>query len=316
MINSKTLDWLISSDPWTSYMVRKDILGETYTDLERRRQISEILSEPRVSMLLNDLKQYFPYVAKSHTDAKLSHYKLRMLSDFGLKKQDGLEGIIDAVKRRTDGYMYAIRQQKPLKDGAEHGEWHALPCDSPLLTYTLMKLGDNDGLREKQIGYLTDMWRTEKGWFCHLPFVNGQFKREQIGCPMAGLQALECFSLSDALKESVYAQNAFQTLAHHYALGRSIYYFGRGKRFFTFKYPFVWYNALYMAEVLSRFEFAKKHDMMTQLVDWIKSGQSEDGKYMATSMYVEYKNWDFGNKKAASQWITFLCYRILKRFNT
>jgi hypothetical protein len=315
MIDGKTLDWLLSSDPRTSYSVRTEILGEVCSDTERSRQISAILAEPCVAELLTGLKDYFPYVAKSHTDAKLSHYKLRMLSDFGLKKQDGLEEIIGAVKQRTDGALYAIRQQLPLKDGIGHGEWNALPCDSPLLSYTLKKLDDDDVRLEQQLEYLKDMWRTEKGWFCHLPFVNSQFRKEQIGCPMAGLQALECFSLDGNFRESVYAQNAFKTLVHHYESGRSIYYFGRGKRFFTFKYPFVWYNALYMADVLSRFEFTKKHPMMTQLADWINNGRTEDGRYKATSIYLEYKDWDFGSKKAASPWITFLCYRILKRLN-
>lgn len=313
MMDDRTLNWLLDSNPWTNYLVRTEIFDEKLSVTERNEQISKIMADTHISRAVDDLNHYFPNIAKSHTDAKLSHYKLRMLSDFGLKKQDGLEPIIDAVKERRDGNLFAIRQHLPLKDADISSEWNALPCDSPLLTYTLRKLGDRDSLLDTQTEILKEAWSSEKGWFCHLPFVNGQFKKEQMGCPMAGLAALEVFSLDETLKESVFAQNAFRTLVYHYELGRSIYYFGRGKRFFTFKFPFVWYNALYMADVLSRFEFAKKHEVMNQLAGWIESGRPDDGKYRATSVYQEYRDWDFGNKKDASPWITFLCCRILKR---
>jgi hypothetical protein len=315
VMDDSTLRWLISSNPWTSYLARTELLDEKLTAPARSRCISDIVAHPLVSGVLDELTAYFPYVAKSHTDAKLTHYKLRMLSDFGLKKQDGLDQLIQSVKERRDGDFFAIRQHLPLKDAGDGGEWNALPCDSPLLTYTLMKLGDHDSLLGRQVDCLKEMWQTEKGWFCHLPFVNGQYKREQIGCPMAGLHALEVFSLNETLKESEFAQNAFKTLARHYESGRSIYYFGRGRRFFTFKYPFVWYNALYVADVLSRFEFAKKHAVMEQLSAWIRDGCMNDGTYKATSVYLEYRDWEFGSKKDASPWITFLCGRILKRLS-
>jgi hypothetical protein len=308
------LSWLLESDPWTSFVTRTELLGEQLSVIERNASVSKIIADAHVSCVLGEVREYFPYVAKSHTDAKLTHYKLRMLSDFGLKTNDGLQDAVEAVKARRDGALYAIRQRLPIP-GADSGEWNALPCDSPLLTYTLTQLGDNDDLLEKQTAYYKELWRDETGWFCHLPFVSGQFRREQIGCPMAGLQALEVFSLDGNLKESEAARNAFKTLTHHYESGRSLYYFGRGKRFFTFKYPFIWYNALYLADVLSRFEFAKNHPMTMQLSDWIKSGRADDGRYKATSVYLDYKDWDFGSKKDASPWITLLCYRIMKRLS-
>ena len=79
---------------------------------------------------------------------------------------------------------------------------------------------------------------------------------------MAGLMALQVFSLVPELKESNYARNAFETIDYHRRLGKSIYFFGRKRKFFTLKYPFIWYNALYITDVLSRFNFTKDTELM------------------------------------------------------
>lgn len=313
MINDNIIDWLLDSNPWTNYMTRVDILGAKISLEDRTKYISDILSDEKTTQLIEEVRNYFPSISTRHTDAKLSHYKLRILSDFGIKESDGLSDIVANIKNKQDNDLIAIRQLLPLPGADISKEWNALPCDNPLLTYTLKKLGDNDALITKQINYLTEAWKTPTGWFCNLPFVKGQFEKEQIGCPMAGLLALEVFSLDEQLKESIYAQNAFKTIKHHYEMGKSIYYFGRGKRFFSFKYPYVWYNALYMADVLSRFDFTKNHEVFTQLINWIVNGRDDSMKYKPSSIYMEYKDWEFSNKKHYSPWITFLCYRILSR---
>ena len=66
------------------------------------------------------------------------------------------------------------------------------------------------------------------------------YKKLQAGCPMAGLMALELFSLVQDLKKPEYARNAFEPIRFHREYGKSIYYFGRSKKFWTLKYPFIW----------------------------------------------------------------------------
>jgi hypothetical protein len=309
------IQWLIESDPWTSYQTRKNLLHEKITPSIEKQYRKEIITNTKIQCLINELHNYFPELATRHTDSKLSHYKLRMLSDFGLSKDDGLDKIIHEVESHQNNNLYSIRQKLPLKDADQSIEWNALPCDNPLLLYALQKLGVENISISSQIELLKEKWETPIGWFCSLPFVNGQFKKEQIGCPMAGMLALEVFSINDDLKESKYSQNAYKTIMHHYEIGKSIYYFGRGKKFHTFKYPYVWYNALYMADVLTRFEFTKKDQLVKDLIKWIKDNADHQGKYYPTSIFLEYKEWDFGNKKKASPWITYLCYKILEQYN-
>jgi hypothetical protein len=314
-VPDKIMDWLLNSAPWTHYMTRKHLLSERMDGKTTTSCIRHILADKHISRLINETSDYFPVLATRHTDSKLSHYKLRMLSDFGLKKEHGLQDQIKLVKKKRNNGCYAIRQLLPIKHSDSANEWNALPCDNPLILYILLSMGDHDEQTAKQVEHLKLQWETPVGWFCHLPFVESQFKREKIGCPMAAIMALEVFSLDEKTKESKYARNAFQAVAHHFNLGKSIYFFGRGKKFFTFKYPFIWYNSLYMADVLTRFEFTKKHDAVIQLMDWIKKGCDDEGRYKPNSIFLEYRDWDFGNKKEPSPWITFLCYRIQKQYD-
>lgn len=310
---SDTLTWLLNSAPWVNYKTRLDILGERLNTRETDSHLTAILSDPQVNAVIADACEYFPKVATRHTDAKLSHYKIRMLVDFGLTKQHGLDTLLQRIKERRSGDLYSIRQLLPTKNADTNCEWNALPCDNPLLLYILLKAGDTDMQTLEQVELLKRHWETPSGWFCHLPFVESQFKKERVGCPMAGLMALEVFSLDENLKESKYAQNAFQALAQHFQIGKPIYYFGRGRKFHTFKYPFVWYNGLYLAHVLTRFTFARKHEMVVSLIDWVKKGGDEQGKYTPTSIFMNYKDWDFGNKRQPSPWLTYLCHKIVRQ---
>jgi len=223
------------------------------------------------------------------------------------------------MQHLEDGF-FAIRQVLPekgkgfSKPDLNANEWHALPCDSPFITYILLLLGLNNSMVEKSIEGIKERWETEQGWFCHFFFVESQFKKLQVGCPMAELMALEIFSQIPELRESDYALNAFAPIKFHREDGKSIYYFGRSKKSWTLKYPFVWYNALYLAEVLTRFEFLKDDELVRELIEWIENSQDENGRFKPNSMFMPYKGWNFANKKESSPWITFLCCRILKRW--
>jgi hypothetical protein len=91
-------------------------------------------------------------------------------------------------------------------------EWHALPCDSPIITYSLLCLGYTNSQLKKAVEKLKDKSDTKQGWFCHFFFVESQFKKLEAECPMAGVTALEVFSRIPDLKESIYARNAFEPL--------------------------------------------------------------------------------------------------------
>ena len=320
-LKGNPIAWLLESNPWTKYRTLTDLLDIPASSPEVKQTKSELCVHPQVQSLVKETTRWFPQSVTRHNDSKISHYGFMTLAELGITKGDpGIDNIINRMSEHMDNDMFAIRQQLPetgkgfSKADPDAAEWHALPCDSPIITYSLLLAGMDDDKVKKAVMNLKDRWNTPQGWFCHFFFVDSQFKKLKAGCPMAGLMALEVFSQLPDLKESVYARNAFEPLKFHKEFGKSIYYFGRSKRFWTHKYPFVWYNALYLADVLTRFQFLKGDTTVKELVEWIENTQNEQGRYRPTSMWMPYKGWEFADKKHASPWITLLCCRILKRW--
>jgi len=93
---------------------------------------------------------------------------------------------------------------------------------------------------------------------------------------------------------------------------RKIYMFGIGTDFRRLKYPFVWYDILHVADVLSRFPFVRADLRFREMLEAI-AAQADDGRYSADSMYRAWKGWSFADKKSPSPWLTFLVLRVQQR---
>ena len=318
------IPWLLESNPWAKYRTIIDLQEKAITSKEAKDAKNGILKSGDVQQLVKETTNWIEIAPTRNNDPEISYFKLRMLTDFGLTiKDDGIKEITEKATAYKEDSFFAVRGKPPerpkkgekyVKPDPKIDEWHACPCTSPVITYSLLNLGLKNKDIQKSVDELKNRWETKQGWFCHFFFVESMFKKLQIGCPMAGLMALEVFSLIPELKESKYAKNAYATIKFHKEYGKSIYYFGRSKKFFTLKYPFVWYNALYMADVLTRFNFCKKDKLVKELVEWIEKSQDNEGRFKPTSIFMKYKGWDFANKKEPSPWITYLCCKILKQF--
>ncbi|MBN1118613.1 MAG: hypothetical protein JXA77_15485 [Bacteroidales bacterium] len=323
-INADPLEWLLNSNPWTRYRTLTNLLDYSEEHPEVIKTRKDLIEHEKIIKLAKETHEWITVAPTRNNDPKICYYKLRMLADFGLKHTDlGLNKTISKATAHIIDGMFAARGTVPErpKKGQKYENpdlsadvWHSSPCNSPLITYVLLALGYQNKQVLESIDVLKNRWNSKSGWFCHFFFVESQFKKLQIGCPIAGLMALDVFSLIAGLKNSEFAKNAFEPLKFHYEFGNTLYYFGRSKKFWSFKYPFVWYNALYLADVLTRYPIFKEEALVKELINWILESQTSDGKFKPTSIYMEYKGWDFGNKKEVSPWISFLCYRILKQY--
>lgn len=310
-MEDRVLNWLMESNSWTKYSVLKNIL-KTKDSKELEIAKGELLKESKVKEIISELKEWYPDKYTRHNDPKISHYKLMLLAELGLTMDDpGILEIVEKAKMNMDNGLYAMKQSLPERGGDSPEGWHALPCDSPIILYSLLLMGDRSVETLKAADKLAEKWKDPTGWFCNFFFVKGQFKKLNAPCPMAGLMALQVFSLLDKYKESESAKNAFNSLVYHRDLKKNLYFFGRSKKFWTFKYPFVWYNALYMAYVVSRFKQFRDSDLFNELNDWIRKSLDENGLIKPTSMFRIYKEWDFADKKNPSPWLTYIAYRIL-----
>jgi hypothetical protein len=48
----------------------------------------------------------------------------------------------------------------------------------------------------------------------------------------------------------------------------------------------------------------------------MKSKADEQGRFSLESIWTAWKEWEFGQKKAPSRWLTLLAWRILGRVET
>ncbi len=320
--SDETREWLLTSNAWTKERVYVDLLGKSlkkHTEVQEAHH--ELLASTHIKQLMKDALDWFPQGITRHNNAKSSHYKLMVLAELGLAITDlEMEDLVEKVIAHEEHGQFAILQQLPERGKKTFDlsvdEWHTMPCDSPILSYSLLKIGYKDSRIKTAINALKKEWNAPIGRWCDFHFVSSHHKKYQIGCPMAGLMALEVFSQLPQTRESKVSQNAFKPLELHRDLGKSLYFFGRGKKFWTLKYPFVWYNALYLADVLTRFRFLRGHPLLEELVDWIRNTRDSDGKWTATSMFRAWSTWDFADKKQPSPWITLLCLRALMQYSS
>ena len=106
-----------------------------------------------------------------------------------------------------------------------------------------------------------------------------------------------------------------ETLLRHWQQRGQIkpYLFGIGTDFVKLKYPFIWYDILHMAEVLSLFPFVRADERFREMVAVVTAQADGEARYTAGSMYQAWKAWSFADKKRPSPWLTFLVERIRRR---
>lgn len=310
-IDKATLTWMKESNPWTRYGVLREFENSPAELAECKESL---LQSQEILSLCEELKEWYPKAYTRHNDPDISHYKLMMLAELGVGATDpGMNELLEEVKSHRDGDSYAMKQSLPQRKGDTPPGWYALPCDSPVILYSLLLMGDRSETTMKAVEALARKWEAPEGWFCDFFFVQSQYKKLKAPCPMAGLMALQVFSLLDEYRTSAAADNAFNALVYHKEYGSTLYYFGRSKKFYTFKYPFVWYNAFYMADVVSRFQQFRDTELAKELFDWVFASLNEEGRVKPTSMFRMYKGWSFADKKQPCPWMTFLALRILRR---
>lgn len=79
------------------------------------------------------------------------------------------------------------------------------------------------------------------------------------------------------------------------------------------KAPSYWYDIVSVAGVLSKYKFVQNDPRFSEMIAFIRDKQDKDGFFTPESTYQKLKEWDFGQKKMPSHYLTYLCLRILKR---
>jgi len=78
----------------------------------------------------------------------------------------------------------------------------------------------------------------------------------------------------------------------------------------------VWYDIMHVAEVLARSDRSRDDPRLQDMVKVIAAQGDEDGRYTPGSVWLPWKDWDFGQKKAPSRILTYAVHRILSRYDS
>ncbi len=324
---NEVVTWLLASpEPWTRFRALLDLLDRPADDVAVCAARAEMLAHPRVRALMAQAGAWGTSPLKRHNDASHPLYALSTLADLGVQTTDpGLAAVVEAVlaHQSPEGAFQTLVNVPARFGGTGKDAWTWMACDAPTLLYALLGLGlAGDQRVERAVEHLISLV-DENGWRCVAAPELGKFRgpgRKDDPCPIANVYALKAIAAAaergrPELLDGAAARKGIEVLLEHWARRgeRKIYLFGIGTDFGKLKYPFVWYDLLHVADVLSRFPSVHADPRFEDMVEVLAVQADPEGRYTAASMYRAWQGWSFAEKRAPSPWLTLLVLRILKR---
>jgi len=315
------VDWLLEGEPWVDYRTRVDLLGQGQDDPQVRSARQLMLATPRVQNLLTELSSWPGKVISSHKSAGQPFHKLTFIADLGLTANDPVMDVI--ISRILDHQSaegpFQLSTNIPVHyggTGEDQSAWAI--CDAPLSVYALAKFGLQDNPAVKSAtDYLAGLIR-DNGWPCAVSKELGKFRgpgRKEDPCPFANLAMLKALSAMEEWKASPECHIGAETLLSLWSKSTTQhpYIFYMGTDFRKLKVPFVWYDLMHVLEVLSRFAWLREDPRLDDMLGILKSKADEQGRFTLESIWTAWKDWEFGQKKEPSRWLTLMAWRILGR---
>lgn len=311
------IEWLLEGEPWIEYRTRVDLLEQSENDLAVSSSRQSMLATLQIQNLLAELAGWPGTVVSSHKSAGQPFHKLTFVADLGLKANDpGMDSIITRIlQHQSPEGPFQLPMNIPTQyGGTGRDQWAWALCDAPLIVYALLKFGlENDPKVQAAIQHLTGLLR-DSGWPCAVSKELGKFRgpgRKDDPCPYANLAMLKALSQLPEWRDSQSSRLGAETLLTLWSESaeRHPYMFFMGTDFRKLKVPLVWYDLLHVLDVLSQFRWLKQDTRLLDMLD-------VQGRFTPESIWTVWKNWEFGQKRAPSRWLTLLAWRIIKRIET
>ena len=68
-----------------------------------------------------------------------------------------------------------------------------------------------------------------------------------------------------------------------------------------------------MTEVLRQFEWLRKHERLGEMVAIVEAKADDRSRFTPESIWQAWREWDFGQKREPSAWLTLIAWRMLRR---
>lgn len=319
---NEIINWIMAGPEWIQYRCLIDLLDMPEDDPRVKQARAGLLKNKKVLNLIEDMSsQWESVLLKRHNDAAHPTHKLCFLADLGLTINDpGIREITAIVmKHKSEEGPYQVLSNFPtVFGGSGKDEWLWCLCDTPLIIYALWKLGLNDHPDVNAgLDFLAGLVR-ENGWPCkacqELENFKGPGKRSDP-CPYANLIMLKTLAAranQDDLEKIDYGVKTALYLWEHSREERP-FLFKMGNDFRKLKVPFIWYDILHLADVISQFPQYHQDKRYQEILAVIRSKADSSFKFKSESIWTKWKEWEFCQKREPSRWVTLCVLRIFKR---
>ncbi|TFG83408.1 MAG: hypothetical protein E4H20_05600 [Spirochaetales bacterium] len=266
--------------------------------------------DERVRGIVDELRGWPGPSLNSHKSARQFFHKLAFLADIGMAIDDpGVQTVIEAaIEHRDDNGIPLL----PMNIGKGYGgtgetTWAWALCDAPTTLYALITLGYRDAGIDRAVDYLCTR-RMGDCWGCVVSDALGTWRgpgKKGDPCPYATLIMLKLLLAYDADRYRDIIVAGARRLLDLWKNSQSEhpYIFYMGTDFRKLKLPFIWYDVLHLVEILSQVPAVRDDASFLEMVRVILDKERPDGGFIPESVYQEWKSWDFGQKKARSDWL-------------
>jgi len=314
------MDYLLSkSEAWLQYCIRVNLLREDkekLTDLK-----AEALRDNKIKSYLAGAADFHGVLVSNHKNPDLPIHKLLFLLDIGLDMSvPEIKAATDEIMKHKDecGVFQSLANIPKHYGGMGEDIYGWCLCDSPLLLLALVKAGCPYEEHVKQgVDHLVGLSQAQ-GFPCTVSREHGKFRgpgRKDDCCPYATLAMLRLLAEIPEYRDTELTDRTIDAILSLWenSLEKHPYMFYMGTDFRKLKAPAIWYDIVGVADCLSKFAHARQDHRFREMTGIIADKRDGDGLFTPEAVYQKCKDWDFGQKKAPSPYLTFLCVRILER---
>lgn len=307
------------SDDWLKYAIRRYLCHEPKDTLVELRNAA--LADNRIRACLADVSNFHGTLVTNHKNPDLPIHKLLFLLDLGFDTEvPEIKAAIEGILKHKDEHgIYQSMTNVPKHfGGAGVDVFSWCLCDAPLLLLALLKAGmDYRAHIKPGVDHLASFCR-DNGFPCAVSPELGKFRgpgKKDDGCPYATLIMADLLSNIPEYRDSQVAASSVKALLSLWenSLLQHPYMFYMGTDFRKLKAPSCWYDIISVVGVLSKYECVRDDPRFLEMIDLIRGKQDKEGLFTPESAYQKLKDWDFGQKKLPSPYLTYLCELIFER---
>ncbi|HWQ21329.1 MAG TPA: hypothetical protein VN478_01220 [Clostridia bacterium] len=317
------LDWLLEGPAWVRYRALVDLAHEPETSPQEQAARREMLADPQVTGLVRELQGWPGVVLNSHKSAGQLYHKLRFAADLGLRRDDpGMPHVVHAAMahQSEQGPFQLSMAVSVAHGGTGHEDSGWALCDAPVIVGTLCELGlSSDPSVRRAVDFIAGLAR-DNGWPCAVSPELKDFRgpgRKGDPCPYATLACIE-MELAAGIPHERQTRAGAEALLTQWSGRREShpYMFYMGTDFSRLKAPFIWYDILHVADALSRIPWLRQDPRLQDMVRVMMEQVGTDGRATPGSVWMAWKDWEFGQKKVPSRWVTLVVERVRQRMSS